>query len=258
MSSLELASETPLHKLLSMLQETETHIDGIDWTRQDPLMEAGKIKVDSYKFIHDKLSAQLLYFDQLATYYKQAKDSAQSQLKGFEDHLKFVMDTQRLEKVEGKDFAIVMHESSFCDVNAECLPRHRVIYGDKWVKVKYSWALTPIREALDGDDDELRTKALEIAKVGFRTRPKFELIKVERKSRAKNSASSRSKKSKREEPAEPAPALVSGPEGTGNHEPAFDPIGSDTLLHADPFAEYEHDAFFDHEYVAEESEAPGM
>ena len=259
MSSLELASETPLHQLLRMLQDTQSQIDGIDWTRQDPLTEAGKIKVDSYKFIYDKLSAQFLYFEQLAAYYTKAKKSAESQLEGFESHLKWVMETQKVERAEGNDFAVILSQSSFCDVSAECLPRHRVIFKD-WVKVKYSWSLTAIREALDGEDEEARAKALQIAKVGYRSRPKFELIKVERKkSNAKNSAKGRSKSSARQEPApEPSPAELPATEGAGNIPTPFDPLRSDTLLYADPFAEHEHDAFFDHEYVAEESEAADL
>ncbi len=255
MSSLELASETPLHSILRMMQSTASSLKQIDWTKQDPLVEAGKIKVDSYKFIHDQLSAQLLYFDQLVAQYTAAKKSAKSQLEGFESHVRWVMESHQLEKVQGNDYVIQLTKSEFCDINAECLPRHRVIYGE-WVKVKYEWSKTKITEALEGDDEELRAKALEIAKISQRTHPKFDIVKVERKKRGKNSNKSGNKSDEGPATAIPAtPNLLPGPAGTGSDAGAIDLVGTDSILHAEPSTEHGHDALFDYEYAPEEPEA---
>lgn len=185
---MELASETPLHKILRMMQETSKTMKEIDWTKQDPIVEAGKIKVDSYKFIHDQLSAQLIYFTELVEHYTAAKKSAQSQLTGFEQHLKWAMESSGLDRCLGKDYVVELKTSEYCEVKAECLPKHRVIYGD-WVRVKYEWSKSAITEALQSDDEELRAKALNIATIEIRKKAKFDIVRIERKKRGSNNKS---------------------------------------------------------------------
>jgi hypothetical protein len=257
MSSLELASEKPLHKLLRALKEADDCIDNINWDEQDALMEAGKLKVDSYKYIHDKLTLQLEHFSDLVKRFTEAKKSAKSNLDGFMRHLQWAMETNGFEMFTGQEYLVRLRSDEYCEIkeDMECLPKHKIMYGD-FVRIKYEWSKTAITKALESDDPDLRAKAEQLAQIGVRRKPEFDIIKEER-SRGKNNRKPAAKKSGAGKIAssEPAPIQLDAGTGERDHRDHHVALGEYSILYAEPSPDDRSDALPGFEYVAEEPEA---
>lgn len=257
MSSLELASEKPLYKLLRALKEADDCIENINWDEQDALMEAGKLKVDSYKYIHDKLSLQLDHFTDLVKRFTEAKKSAQSNLNGFMRHLQWAMETNGFEMFKGNEYQVRLKPSEFCEIkdNMECLPKHKIMYGD-FVKIEYKWSKTAITKALESNDPELRAKAEQLASIGVRHKPEFSIIKEEKPRGKNNRKPAASKAGSGKITATPATVqLLDAGQGERDHRDHHVALGEYSILYAEPSPDDRSDALPGFEYIEEEPEA---
>jgi hypothetical protein len=256
MSSLELASEKPLHKLLRALKEADDCIENINWDEQDALMEAGKLKVDSYKYIHDKLTLQLEHFTDLVKRFTEAKKSAQSNLNGFLRHLQWAMESNGFEMFTGQEYLVKLKPSEYCEIkeDMECLPKHKIIYGD-FVRIKYEWSKTAITKALESDDPDLRAKAEQLARIGVRHKPEFSIIKEE-SPRGKNNRKPAAKKSSTRSTA--AVIGLDAGQGERDNRDHHVALGEYSILHAEPSPDDGSDALPRLEYVTEESEIANL
>jgi hypothetical protein len=250
MSSLELASEKPLHQLLRALNEADDALYAINWDEQDALMEAGKLKVDSYKYIHDKLTLQLQHFDDLVKRFTAQKKSVQSNLDSFMRHLKWAMESNGFQMFTGNEYLIKMRADEYCEIKEgmECLPKHRVIYGDL-VRVKYEWSKTAITKALESSDPELKAKAEQIASIGVRVKPEFDIVR-EDKPRGKNNRKPAAKRSSARSTA--AVVGLDEEKRAGDNRDHHVALGEYQILYAEPSPDDGSHALSGFEYFEEE------
>lgn len=170
-------SEIPesLHKLLLALKSADEAIENIDLSAQIDLMDAAKHKIDSIKYVIDKLEAQAFYLAAREQEYCKAKESVLGNIESLKRHLLFALQSNHFPKFTGYQYVALQAKAppSVKTKIAKPSLSHAVHFGD-YVKTEYKWDKTAIRNALKlGEDPSVK----EIAEFEQKTYVKFSVNK---------------------------------------------------------------------------------
>jgi hypothetical protein len=169
-------SEKPesLHSLLLQLQACDDAMLEIDLGKQIDLMDGAKVKVDSYKYILDKLEAQESYLAAREKEYATAKKTIQSNIKSIREHLVFAMVANGFEKFTGNQYAVTMQKSKGAVHLKQGDPDiYKAMQYSDFVRTDYSWDKSAIQKALS----EGNAQVSEVAELRVNTFPKFSVLK---------------------------------------------------------------------------------
>lgn len=142
-----------LNKLLMALTEVDNSIADVDYEVQADLFDKGKIKVDSYKYLIDKLDAQAEYFERREKEYYEAKKHCQNASRRLKDQLTFALQNNGWEKFTGHEYVVALRKSKPSVVlKAEATPKLRLKYPEL-IETEYKWKKTAVGDLLRTQPD---------------------------------------------------------------------------------------------------------
>lgn len=144
----------PLFILLQRLNAVDQCFDGLDLDDSIDLLNKGKVKIDAYKFILDKLSAQLWYLDQRLEEYAKARktiDNAQKQIKS---RLLSALEANEFTKFTGHQWAVSVRKSNSVEISGTGQIDHALKEKHPdLIKTTYTADKTAIKKALQSGED---------------------------------------------------------------------------------------------------------
>lgn len=156
------SKESPtLNQLLIALSNADEELSEFDPNQQLDLMEAGKVKVDNYKYILDKLEAQEFYLSAREKEFTAARKAIQSHIRKLKDNLLFALQNNGFEKFTGHQFIVSKRRAApAVEIIAGGDPTalHMMKFSD-YIRIKYEWNKEAIRLNIGKDPlvDELAT-----------------------------------------------------------------------------------------------------
>lgn len=145
-----------LNALLMALTEADNALEEIDLDQQIDLLESGKVKVDSYKYVIDKLEQQERYLFEREKEYAAAKKQVQNAQKRIKEHLVFVLQNNGFEKFTGHEYTVSLRKARpsviiKADANASLKMKFRDL-----IETKYEWKKSAVYDLLSkGENPDL-------------------------------------------------------------------------------------------------------
>lgn len=163
-----------LHALLMALTQADDDMqETLQLDQQSELIEAGRIKVDSYKYLLDKLEAQEAMLDKWVQEYLDARRAIQNNRKRLIEHLTFALRSNGFDKFTGNQYVVSLRKAPpSVEVKGEPTAGHKLKYSE-FVRTKYEWDKTAIRDALKAGNES----AAELAALKETVYPKFTVLK---------------------------------------------------------------------------------
>ena len=150
MTDLEEPKKPTLMSLLAAFSAADAEIEALNLDPNIDLLDAGKIKIDGYKFVLDKLKAQEFFLIARRDEYEKSLKSVRSQIKSIKDHLIFALDTHHFQKFTGHDYVVSIRPNPSASLvikgqepNAYMKSRY-----DQYVRVRYEWDKKAIKKDL--------------------------------------------------------------------------------------------------------------
>lgn len=165
MTNNAVAVETPKEKpnsldsLLGLLNAADDGLLEIELDEHLALIEQGKIKVDSYKYLIDKLESQADMMKKYKDDYAAQEKSLRNKRKRLLDHLLFSMHKNGFDKFPGNQFEVGIRKARpSVEMKLEASAIMKAKYPDL-VRTEYSWDKNKITEKLKLDDPDVRNLA---------------------------------------------------------------------------------------------------
>lgn len=163
-----------LRQLLAQLQALDDDMIQLSLEDQTELIEAGRVKVDNYKYIIDKLDAQAAYLKAREDEYAQARRVVENNLRRIRDNLVRSMQTFGFDQFAGQTFTVRLAKAPpSVEVSGDCDAAMKIRWPD-YVRVKYEWDKTALRDALKSGSDPDVTN---VAALKENVYPRFSVIK---------------------------------------------------------------------------------
>jgi hypothetical protein len=102
----------PLFILLQRLNAVDQSFQDIGLDDEIDLLNKGKIKIDAYKFILDKLAAQLWYLDQRLDEYQKAKKTVNNAQSRVKSRLLEALEANEFTKFTGNQWIVSVRKAS--------------------------------------------------------------------------------------------------------------------------------------------------
>lgn len=156
---LEPIKEEPRHsslnQLLMKLTEADDELAEFDFTKEQDLIEQGRVKIDNYKFILDKLDALEAVYEKWIREYTVAKKSVAANRDRLAKHLVWTMQQNGFDKFAGHRYQVsVQRASPAVELKiSEPNLQHKIMYPD-YIRVKYEWDKAAIRDALKAGSED--------------------------------------------------------------------------------------------------------
>lgn len=149
-----------LNQLLMKLTEADDDLAEFDFTAEADLIEAGRVKVDNYKYVLDKLEALEAVYDKWLKEYQAAKRTVAANRERLAKHLVAVLQQNGFDRFPGNQFQVAVQRATpAVELKvSEPNPQLKIKYPD-YIRVKYEWDKTAIRDGLKTGD----TSAAELA-----------------------------------------------------------------------------------------------
>lgn len=153
MTELEKVASPSFHQLLLSLQTADEAMETVDLDAQLDLLEAGKIKVDNYKYILDKLELQAEYLHLKEQEYAAAKTSVKKNIERLKKHLLFALQSNDFEKFTGHQYVVRQAKSApSLELKASEPTLNHAIKYPNFVRTSYDWDKKALINALKAGD----------------------------------------------------------------------------------------------------------
>lgn len=152
--TVELPKNT-LESLLSRLTAIDDELIDLDLDEQVELMEQGKVKVDNYKYIVDRMDAQADLYKKWAEEHSKAEKALRIKRKQLLNHLLFSLQKNGFQKFTGNKYQVTIRKARPAvelKVGASALLKIR---HPELIKTAYSWDKTEIGKRLKEGDESL-------------------------------------------------------------------------------------------------------
>ena len=175
---------TTLDELLKALCLIDEAMLELDLEDQQVLMEDGKIKVDNYKYLKNKMDAMLVELKSKENEYRTARQSIEKQIDRLMSNMTKAMVDNGFEMFTGNQYkgSIRYYDSVAMQV-AKPEDRHAIEFPEL-VRTTYSWnkkEITPLLKGKfpkeDKDRSELADKAKLIGKIESKPKVQFSVLK---------------------------------------------------------------------------------
>lgn len=174
-----------LNELLQALCLADEAMLEIDLDEAPDLLEQGKVKIDSYKFILDRMESIAEELKRKENEYKTARKSVESQRERLMGHLMYALETNGFEKFTGHQYKVRLQYSEFVDLKLSEPGAHHKIHFPDLIKTTYEWRKSDIKrllktdvEKLDSEADKtMAEKVREFASIGKRPGIRFSVLK---------------------------------------------------------------------------------
>lgn len=174
-----------LNELLHALCMADEMLLDVNLDEVPDLLEQGKVKIDSYKYIMDRMESMIVEMDRKETEYASAKSTLKRQLKRLKEHLAFALINNGFEKFTGNQYKCWVQYSESVDLKLSEPGAHHKIHFPNLIKTTYEWKKTDIKRILkldpekieDASDRQLAEKVREFASIAKRPGVRFSVLK---------------------------------------------------------------------------------
>jgi len=166
---------TTLFELLAALSAADDAMGEFDFAQSIDLLENGRVKVDNYKFILDKLDAQEIILDKRAKEYSEARRVVAANRDRLERHLVHCLQQNGFDQFAGYQYKVKLSRgrpSVEIKGVSKPTPAMKIKYPD-YSSTKYEWDKDAIGHGLKSGD----AAAAELAALKDSYYAKFSIIK---------------------------------------------------------------------------------
>lgn len=163
-----------LNELLMRLTEADDALHEFDFDTELDLLEQGKVKVDNYKYILDKLAVHSLFLQQRIEEYTKARRVVDNSIRRIEKHLVFALQNNGFSQFPGVEWQVRLQRSApAVELKiSEPSAAMKIKFPD-YIRTTYAWDKTAIRDALKSGDEA----ASELATLRESWHARFSLLK---------------------------------------------------------------------------------
>jgi len=149
-----------LFNLLSALKAVDEEMIELNLDEQIDLIENGRVKVDSYKYVLDKLEVQAEFLARREKEINKAKKAIEANIKRVKEHLVKSMQDNGFDKFTGNEYVVSLRKNGrpAVDIKAEATAAMKIKYPDL-IKTEYSWVSDAVRAKLKEGDHEIMALA---------------------------------------------------------------------------------------------------
>lgn len=159
--------------LLSALKAVDDEMIEINLDEQIDLIENGKVKVDSYKYVLDKLEVQSIYLKKREEEVEKARKAIEANIKRIKEHLIKSLRENGFDKFTGNEYVVKLQRAApAVEIKAEPTAALKIRYPDL-IRTKYEWDKTAVKDRLKEGDPAVA----ELAGVRETFYAKFSLVK---------------------------------------------------------------------------------
>ena len=165
--------ENSLDQLLSKLTAADEGMLDISLDDQLDLLESGRIKVDNYKYLVDKLEAQADLFKKWSKEFSDMEKSVRNNRKRLLDHMTYVMQRNGFEQFTGNRYQVRLQKSKpSVEVKAQASAVYKIHFPEM-IKTEHSWDKSKLFEALKSGDEKVKN----VAELKESVHPRFTINK---------------------------------------------------------------------------------
>jgi len=141
------------YQILEALEALDESLEEIDFDDQINLLEEGKTKVDSYKYIIDKLESHAEYLAKQEAHFAQAKKVTLNNIKRIKEQLLNALAQNNFERYAGNQWIVRRQKGAKkLEVNREPMASDIIKMPDL-VEVKYSWNKVKLKDKFDESEE---------------------------------------------------------------------------------------------------------
>lgn len=174
-----------LNELLRALCMIDEAMLDVNLDDAPDLMEAGKVKVDSYKYLIDRFDSMAEELKKKENEYKAARRTIENQRERLMGHMMYALETNGFDQFTGHQYKVRVQHSEYVDLKFTEPGAHHKIHFTDLVKTTYEWKKSDIKRILKTDiekiqdeaDRELAEKVREIASIAKRPGIRFSVLK---------------------------------------------------------------------------------
>lgn len=164
---------TTLNELLALLTEADNAFLTLSLDEHADLIEAGRVKVDNYKYLIDKMKSQEELLDKWMEEYAAAKRTVFNNRRRLTEHLLYVLRSHGFDKFTGNRFVVKIQKSKpAVQMTVEPNDLLKLRYPDI-IRTKYEWDKVKVYELLKSGDEKL----CELGTLKESIYPSFSIIK---------------------------------------------------------------------------------
>lgn len=162
-----------LLQLLMALTESDAELEA-DFDMQAELLEGGRVKVDNYKYLADKLELHAQFLKKREEEYKASRQAVEKNRERLMKHLLYSMQTAGFDQFAGNEYRVkVTKAAPSIELKVSEPTVGLKIRYDKFVRVKYEWDRVALREAIIAGDESV----LDLATLKQTFYPRFSIKK---------------------------------------------------------------------------------
>jgi len=171
-----------LNELLQALCLADEAMLEVNLDDDPDLLEQGKVKIDSYKYLMDRMETISDELKRKENEYKTARKTIDNQRERLESHLMFAMENNGFEKFVGHQYKVRMQYSEYVDLKLSEPAAHHSIHFHDLIKTTYEWKKTDIKRILKSapeseTDKAMAEKVREFASIAKRPGIRFSVLK---------------------------------------------------------------------------------
>lgn len=164
---------TTLSQLLHALTEADNAFVTLSLEEHIDLMEAGRVKVDNYKYLLDKMKSQEEILDKWVDEYTAAKRIVANNRRRLQEHLVYVMKSSGFEMFTGHRFRVKIQKSKPA-VQMAIEPNDLLkLKFPEIIRTKYEWDKVKVYELLKSGDEKIS----ELGTLKESLYPSFSIVK---------------------------------------------------------------------------------
>ena len=144
--------------LLNLLEQIDECVVQLSPEEISRVLEKSQLKVDTYKYVLDKLKSHAEYLGQRAAEFAAAMQATENHVKRLKAHLVWVLEQKGTDRWPGKDYQIKLVATQSIQPQIEPNSRLSLKFPD-CVKRSYSWDKKALKEALQDPESPLQDYA---------------------------------------------------------------------------------------------------
>ena len=148
-----------LNELLRALCLIDEAMLDVDLNAAPDLLEAGKVKIDNYKYLLDELELRQEHMKRKKDEYAKAEATLKNQAKRLKEHLVYAMQANGFEKFSGHEYKCWVQYSESVELKLTEPGAHHKIHFPSLVKTTYEWKKNDIRRILKADIEKIQSES---------------------------------------------------------------------------------------------------
>lgn len=148
-----------LNELLRALCLIDEALLDVDLNAAPDLLEAGKVKIDNYKYLIDELEMRQEHMKRKKDEYAKAETTLKNQARRLKEHLVYAMQANGFEKFTGNEYKCWVQYSESVELKLTEPGPHHKMHFPNLIKTTYEWKKNDIKRILKTSIEQLESEA---------------------------------------------------------------------------------------------------